>query len=143
MPLRGPTEFEKDRRFLELIDDSAVGPRSGKKIRRLLLCTGKVYYDLLEEKESKAHDDVAIIRVEQLYPLPETQLDALAGRYPNAEWYWVQEEPENMGAWQYMAMNYTKGDWTVVCRKPGASPATGYKKVHDQQQRELVEKAFA
>jgi 2-oxoglutarate dehydrogenase E1 component len=138
-----PTEFEKDRRFLELIDDSAVGPRSGKKIRRLLLCTGKVYYDLLEEKESKAHDDVAIIRVEQLYPLPETQLDALAGRYPNAEWYWVQEEPENMGAWQYMAMNYTKGDWTVVCRKPGASPATGYKKVHDQQQRELVEKAFA
>ena len=138
-----PLEFGPDRRFQEIIDDPAVGPRSGKKVRRLLLCSGKVYYDLLEEKEKGGHDDVAIARLEQLYPLPAAQLDDLLRKYASAEHVWVQEEPENMGAWQYLAMNHPEGKWSVISRKPSASPATGYKKMHDEQQSDLLKRAFS
>ncbi|MCG8331627.1 MAG: 2-oxoglutarate dehydrogenase E1 component [Chitinophagales bacterium] len=142
------SDFEKGNAFQEVYDDAMVGPRSGKKIKRLLLCTGKIYYDLLERKRQEKRDDVAIVRLEQLYPLPVTQLKKVFERYPNATPYWVQEEPSNMGAWQYMSSILINRaidlDVTLnlVARKSSASPATGFKKVHDQQQTDIVDRAF-
>jgi 2-oxoglutarate dehydrogenase E1 component len=90
------SDFAEGTRFQEVIDDPKVDP---KKVKRVLLCAGKVYYDLLEEQESQERDDVALVRIEQLYPLPVVQLRELIKRYPKgAEYVWVQEEPRNMGA---------------------------------------------
>ena len=142
------SDFEAGTRFQEVYDDPAVGPKSGKKIERLLLCTGKVYYDLLEKKRNDQRDDVAIVRVEQLYPLPAKQLQAAFERYPNAKAIWVQEEPSNMGAWQFMHSIFVNKeigldvDLHLVARKSSASTATGFKKVHDQQQERIVREAF-
>lgn len=128
-------------RFEEVLDDPEV--KSGKGVKKVLLCTGKVYYDLLERKRSEERKDVAIVRLEQLYPLPQKQLDALVKKYKGVKWTWVQEEPQNMGAWQYMYMNFKSVDLEGVSRKASASPATGFKKKHDQEQQEIVDKAFA
>ena len=137
-------DFETGKGFQEILDDPQVGPRSGKKIKRVLLCSGKVYYDLLDKKQKDQRTDVAIVRLEQLYPLPMTQLEMIRKKYEQAEFYWVQEEPVNMGAWQYV-LSFTYGWFHVklVSRKTSASPATGFKKVHDMQQEEIVERAFA
>ena len=137
------TAFEAGNAFQEVIDDATVGPRSGKKIKRLLLCSGKVYYDLLNKQRTDSRKDVAIVRLEQLYPFPEKQLEAIFKKYSEAELVWVQEEPINMGPWQYiLSYLYEKGI-KVIGRKASASPATGYKKVHDQQQEDIVDRAFA
>ena len=141
-------DFATGTRFQEVYDDPAVGPRSGKKIERILLCSGKVYYDLLEKKRNDKRDDVAIVRLEQLYPLPKKQLQAIFARYPNARPIWVQEEPNNMGAWQYInnMLLDEHVDMNVrlsyISRRPSASPATGFKKVHDEQQASIVARAF-
>ncbi len=141
-------DFETGTRFQEVYDDPTVGPRSGKKIERLLLCSGKVYFDLMEKKRQDQREDVAIVRLEQLYPLPKKQLQAIFARYPNARPIWVQEEPNNMGAWQYLnnMLLDEHVDLNVrlkyVSRRPGASPATGFKKVHDEQQESIVQRAF-
>ena len=133
--------FVGETRFEEVLDDPEV--KSGKGIKKVLLCTGKVYYDLLEKKRNDKRKDVAIVRLEQLYPLPQKQLDALVKKYKGAEWTWVQEEPQNMGAWQYMYMNFKSVDLNGISRKASASPATGFKKKHDQEQQQIVDKAFA
>ncbi len=136
-------DFETKNRFQEILDDPKVGARSGKKIKRLLLCTGKVYFDLLNKQRADKRDDVAIVRLEQLYPLVDSQIEALFKKYSDAETYWVQEEPENMGAWQHIFMSFHKHRAIqVIGRKASASPATGFKKVHDQQQQDIVDRAF-
>ena len=143
------SEFETGTNFRELLDDPAVGPRSGKKIKRLLLCTGKVYYDLLDHKIANNRNDVAIVRLEQLYPLPAVQLNKVFKKYSNADVFWVQEEPSNMGAWQYINAIFLsdfvglKRQLNRISRKSSASPATGFKKAHDQQQADIVTDAFA
>lgn len=136
------SEFEEGNRFQEVIDDPEVGPRSGKKIKRVLFCTGKVYYDLLAKKQEEKRDDVAIVRLEQLYPFPVKQVDKIFEKYSEAEAYWVQEEPANMGAWQHILFIYPKKKFKLISRKSSASPATGFKKVHDEQQVEIVENSF-
>ncbi|MGZ4670340.1 MAG: multifunctional oxoglutarate decarboxylase/oxoglutarate dehydrogenase thiamine pyrophosphate-binding subunit/dihydrolipoyllysine-residue succinyltransferase subunit, partial [Blastococcus sp.] len=135
--------------FQEVLADSGVGgePLDDAAVRRVLLCSGKVYYDLLSHRESEGIADVAILRVEQLYPLPAEQLRAAMQRYPNAsDVVWVQEEPANMGGWQFMATNLPEHldgrTFRRVSRKPSASPAVGSAKVHDAEQRELVATAF-
>lgn len=136
-------DFETKNRFQEILDDPKVGARSGKKIKRLLLCTGKVYFDLLDKQRADKRDDVAIVRIEQLYPLIDSQIEALFKKYSDAETFWVQEEPENMGAWQHIFMNlHHHRSIQVIARKASASPATGFKKVHDQQQQDIVDRAF-
>ncbi len=106
-------------------------------MRRVLLCSGKVAYDLLAAREAEGSDDVAVVRVEQLYPLPSSELVQTLERYPNAgEVVWVQEEPANMGAWQFMAVNLPAElpagkTLSVVSRKASASPAVGSAKVHE------------
>jgi 2-oxoglutarate dehydrogenase E1 component len=142
------SEFESGNSFQELIDDPYIGPRSGKKVKRLLLCSGKIYYDLMQKQREDDRKDVAIVRLEQLYPLPDQQLQEIFDRYPNAEPYWVQEEPSNMGAWQYIHSIFLAKEVVVntelkhIARKASASTATGFKEVHDQQQQRIVNLAF-
>lgn len=128
-------------RFQEIIDDGFVDP---KNVKRVLLCTGKIYYDLLEEQQSKGRKDIAVVRLEQLYPLPEKQLDAILQKYAKAKVLWVQEEPVNMGAWGFLLRRlYKKVDIDVVARDEAASPAVGYIKAHNESQKELVITAFS
>jgi 2-oxoglutarate dehydrogenase complex dehydrogenase (E1) component-like enzyme len=116
-------------------------------VQRVLLCAGKIYYDLAAERESSGRHDVAIVRVEQLYPLPADEIRAELARFPNAEVVWVQEEPANQGAWPFMALNLPEHlDGRALLRasrKASASPAVGSHEVHEAQQREVVATAFA
>ncbi|HNP18901.1 MAG TPA: 2-oxoglutarate dehydrogenase E1 component [Fulvivirga sp.] len=125
-------------RFQEIIDDN----HSGKSVRRMLLCTGKIYYDLLEEQQAKKIKDVVIVRVEQLHPFPKKQLDVLIKKYKNPEMIWVQEEPENMGYWTFLLRTLTDLKIRLISRKASASPATGYAKVHKVEQAKIVALAF-
>lgn len=127
--------------FKEILDDVSV--KDPKKVKRLLLCTGKVSFDLFEKKEKENREDVAIVRLEQLYPLNETYLQKIFDKYPNASVTWVQEEPENMGAWTYILSRlYKMKAMNCVARKLSASPATGYKKQHLKEQEEILNSAF-
>ena len=133
-------EFKKGG-FREIIDDVNV---TAKGVKRLLLCTGKIYYDLLEEQEKNKRKDVAIVRLEQIYPLAEGQLNAIIEKYKGAKIYWVQEEPVNMGAWGYLLKRlYKRVDIDVIARDEAASPAVGYMKAHNESQKEIVKQAFS
>lgn len=126
--------------FQEVIDDSSI--KKADKVKKVLFCSGKIYYDLLEKQEADKRDDVAIVRLEQLYPLAYKQVDAVVAKYKNAKFAWVQEEPANMGAWVYILSCYRNIDWEVVSRRASASPATGYHKMHVKQQADIIETAF-
>jgi 2-oxoglutarate dehydrogenase E1 component len=130
-------------KFEELIDDSYA---DAKKVKRVLFCSGKIYYDLLDKQQADQRKDVAIVRVEQLYPTPVVQMTKVKAKYSKAtEFFWVQEEPENMGAWPYMCRKFRKGDilnLDVISRKEGSSTATGFAKQHAAQQAYVVSKAF-
>ncbi|NBC02601.1 MAG: 2-oxoglutarate dehydrogenase E1 component [Bacteroidetes bacterium] len=129
--------------FQEIIDDEKFSTKKAKgKARRILMCSGKIYYDLLEYQEKNTIDDVAIIRIEQLYPWPEDQIAEVLKAYKKAERFWIQEEPENMGAWQFVFMRLHQENIKGVTRKASASPATGYKAAHDQQQEEILKQAL-
>jgi len=117
-------------------------PAQAKKIKRLLFCSGKIYYDLVETMEQEKVTDVAIVRLEQLYPLDQPAIHAIADRYPNAVRIWVQEEPQNMGAWSFLHNRMPDMGWTPVSRRWSSSPATGFKKVHDEQQATVVRQAL-
>jgi len=126
--------------FQEVIDDSIV---NAKSVKRVVFCSGKVYYDLLERQAAEKEKDIAIVRLEQLYPFPKKQLNAITAKYKNAdELIWLQEEPENMGAWSYLLRTWTNAKLKVIARAASASPATGSHKQHDKEQHALVEKAF-
>ena len=127
-------------KFQELLPDELPDKR---KVRRVLLCSGKIYYDLLDARTSKKRKDVAILRLEQLHPLPEKALLKELNKYPKAERYWVQEEPENAGARDYFLRTFKQPVHKVVARRSTASPATGYHKTHLQEQKEIVDKAFS
>ncbi len=132
-------EFTKGS-FREVIGDEYA---TAKSVKTVLLCTGKVYFDLLEEQQKTKRKDVAIVRMEQLHPFPKTQLAAELSKYKGAKVYWVQEEPQNMGAWMYILNAMRSEVVDVVSRKASSSPATGYNKVHQKEQKEIVERAFA
>ena len=128
--------------FREVIDDTYV--KAGD-VKRVLYCSGKIYYDLLEKQQVDKRKDVAIIRIEQLYPTPYEQLDSIRLKYKKAdEHVWVQEEPENMGVWPYIARKFRRSefDFEVVCRKESSSTATGYAKQHIAQQLYIIGQAF-
>ena len=125
-----------------ITDPEATGPG----IRRVLMCSGKVYYDLLAHREKHGITDTAILRFERLYPLPYRTLPTALDEYPDAEVRWVQEEPANQGAWTFMAVNLPEiinRPLTVVSRPPSSSPAVGTHQRHEQEQHALVEQAFA
>jgi 2-oxoglutarate dehydrogenase E1 component len=122
-----------------LVNDEGV-----KKARKILFCSGKIYYDLLEKKEADKTNDIIIARAEQLYPMPEKAMLELVKKHKGAEVLWVQEEPQNMGAWSFLLGRlYDKLLMQVVARKNSASPATGYKKQHIKEQNDILKRAFA
>jgi len=132
--------------FHEVIDDKIANV---KNVKRLVFCSGKVYYDLIEAKEKTGADDIAVIRLEQLYPFPIKQVKALLAKYTNATaFYWAQEEPENMGAWAHIVRMFMKYDelknirLNYVGRNEGASPATGFSKSHNAQQQAIIDVLF-
>jgi len=128
-------------RFREVLPDTATDP---KKVKRVILCTGKVYFDLEEAREKEKIANVALVRLEQLHPLPKIQLLEVLKSYKGAEIVWVQEEPENMGYWNYLLrLLYQELPMRVIARKPSASPATGYNKVHVEEQKTLVAQALS
>ncbi|MFA9215431.1 MAG: 2-oxoglutarate dehydrogenase E1 component [Candidatus Methylacidiphilales bacterium] len=129
-----------DGTFQEVIDDAFV---TKKSVKRVLLCTGKIYYELLEYQQKNDRKDIAIVRVEQLYPMPETQLAALYEKYKGAEFCWVQEEPKNMGAWLYLLRWDNNMHLKRISRESSASPATGFSKVHAKEQAAIIDQAFA
>lgn len=127
--------------FKEVLDDPNITDAS--KVKRVLLCTGKVYFDLSEKQLNDERDDVAIIRLEQIYPLPQQQLNALYEKYKSAQWLWVQEEPRNMGAASFLKMNLENLNIGYLTRQASAATATGFARKHGQEQSMLVEEAFS
>ena len=126
--------------FREVIDDTSADP---KKIRKVVFCCGKLYYDLLEAKEKLQQQEVALIRIEQLYPLPVVQLREVIKRYSKAAiWHWIQEEPANMGACDFLLRNFKEVPLKFTTRPPSGSPATGSLRLHKIQQQLLVDKAM-
>jgi len=135
-----PVKEFTEGKFREIYEDDYV---INKNVKRVLLCTGKVYYDLLEKQQADDRKDVAIIRIEQLHPFPMNQVDKALKKFKDPEIFWVQEEPSNMGYWTYMLRTIAnKAGLQLISRKSSASPATGYAKVHKAEQEALVEKAF-
>ena len=130
-----------DGRFQEVIDDASV--TAVEEVEKVLLCSGKIYFELAEKKQQLNALNVAIVRLEQLYPLPTAQLEALANKYSKAIWFWVQEEPLNMGAASFLQMNLKGLEYGVISRQPSAATASGYLKVHKQEQEDIIETAFA
>jgi 2-oxoglutarate dehydrogenase E1 component len=129
-----------DGHFQAVIDDHEA---QSETIERVILCSGKVFYDLIEEKKLKNFTNTAIIRLEQLYPLPVQELAAIKEKYARAiRWLWVQEEPQNMGAWKHILLNLKGFNMSVIARPPSGSPASGSSKFHQLQQKKIVEKAF-
>ena len=136
------TRFDK-----VLPDESPLDPA---KVSRIVFCTGQIYYDLVTAREERKADNVAIVRMEQLYPFPAPQIKTGLSRYaPNAEIVWVQEEPRNMGAWRFVEENLepildpAKRRVRYIGRPESASPATGSLRRHQQEQADIVENAFA
>jgi 2-oxoglutarate dehydrogenase E1 component len=130
--------------FKEVIDDANA---DAKKVKRVLFCSGKIYYDLLEKQQADDRNDVAIVRLEQLYPTPIQQIAAIRAKYNKAsDFIWVQEEPENMGAWPYLYRKSRTEEALrfddVICRNESASTATGFAKQHAAQQLYIISKAF-
>jgi 2-oxoglutarate dehydrogenase E1 component len=143
-PLKDLTEGS----FRLVIDE--IDPIDPKAVDRLLVCSGKVYFDLLEARRANNVQDTAIIRIEQLYPFPIEEMDAVLARYPNAiDVVWVQEEPRNQGAWVYLLARlhlfgrlHEPQQLRLVARPYSASPAVGYMAKHLEQQQALVDEAL-
>ena len=137
--------LEENNKFIEL--------KKSEKINKVILCSGKIYFDLLEAREKIKKDDIVIFRIEQLYPFPVKSLVKEIKKYAkNSKFYWCQEEPKNMGAW-FSVRDYIQ--WTLdyikannkelyyIGRSPDATPATGYAKRHLEQQKEIIDKVFS
>ena len=130
--------------FQEILDD----PQAPKKPKRLAFCSGKVYYDLIKEREERGVKDLAILRVEQLYPLHLERIEELLAKYESAKkWYWVQEEPENMGPWKFLRHRLRGvlpggADPIYVGREPSASPAAGSLELHKRQYAKMMDALF-
>ncbi len=137
--------------FHRVLGETANDLAANDKIRRIVVCSGKVYYDLLQERMSRGIKDVVILRLEQLYPFPKDALAAEFAKYPNAELVWCQEEPENQGAWFFADrrleavlkdVGHKAGRPSYVGRPATASPATGLLKRHNQEQAKLLDEAL-
>ncbi len=153
-------DFSKKNSFHRVLWDHAIDPKckgfiklkKSKKIKKVILCSGKIYFDLIEAREELKRDDIIFFRIEQLYPFPAKALAKELRPYTkNTKFYWCQEEPKNMGAW-FSVRDYIQ--WTLdnikannnnisyIGRSPDASPATGYAKWHISQQQEIIKKVF-
>jgi 2-oxoglutarate dehydrogenase E1 component len=141
-----PIEALSQGGFETVIDE--VDKLDKPQVNQLVICTGKVYYDLLQARRSRNLEQVAIIRIEQLYPFPKEQFNSVIASYPNVEKYvWCQEEPQNQGAWdqikhRFHALLDSRIPLIYVGRRSAAAPATGYFRVHQEEQEKLVDDAL-
>jgi 2-oxoglutarate dehydrogenase E1 component len=138
-------DFAEGTKFQEVYDDPIIGTDETltKNVKTVLWCSGKIYYDLIIKQREEERYDVAILRMEQLYPFPKVQADELNEKYKHAKaTRWVQEEPSNMGAWQYIWSMRKNPNLELVARPSSASPASGYQKVHKEEQQDIIERAF-
>ncbi len=144
-------DFAPGTRFMRVIPEIDTLAKDAD-IRRVILTSGKVYYELLEARREKKIDDIALVRVEQYYPFPATEIEAALKKYGNAEVAWAQEEPENMGAWRFIgprigdvmdALGRASNRIRYIGRAEAASPAEGYLKLHTKAQAAVIESAFA
>lgn len=143
--LRNPGTYSSKEDFLtggfkEVIDDAFV--QDPAAVKKVLFCSGKLYFELADKQAKENRKDIAIVRLEQIYPMPLQQLDALYKKYNKATWFWVQEEPLNMGAAGFLQTNLKTINFGVISRNASAATATGYAKVHAQEQLEIIETAF-
>ena len=152
-----PKSLLRDPRAVSTLQQCAAGkfervladPMESKNVRRVLLCAGKIFYELLQQREAVKREDVAIIRLEQLYPFPETALQSALAPYPGGtQALWVQEEPENMGAWRCLRSRFGeslfgKYPFGGIRRPASPSPATGSAHIHKKDQKYLIAQAFA
>jgi len=127
--------------FKEVLDDTTV--TDAAEVKKVLICSGKIYFDLAERQQKENRSDVAIVRLEQIHPLPQKQLDELYKKYSKAIWYWVQEEPLNMGAATFLRMNLKNINFYIISRQPSAATATGYGKIHAKEQAQIIDTAFS
>ena len=151
-------DFTKKNTFHRILEDSAyskanklVSLKKDNKIKKVVMCSGKIYYDLIEQREKRKNDSVVFLRIEQLYPFPVKQVGKQLKRYKHAKFFWCQEEPKNMGAWN-TARHYidrtldiiqVKGEKVkYVGRNAAASPATGNLNKHLAEQKEILEKVI-
>ena len=152
------SEFSKKSTFHRILEDDAYSKvnnllelkKKDDKIKKVVMCSGKIYYDLIESREKFKNDKVTFIRIEQLYPFPVKTLAKELKRFrKKSEFFWCQEEPKNMGAWNTVrnyiqwSLNYIKAEnkeVNYVGREPAASPASGYLKKHLAEQNEILEK---
>ena len=126
--------------FKEILDDPNT---EVDQVNRVVFCTGKIYYDLLAEKNALDAKDVALVRIEQIYPFPDAQFNQIIKKYKNALLHlWVQEEPVNMGAWPFIRNLSLQVDLQGICRSASGSPAVGLNKIHQLSQQELISKVF-
>lgn len=126
--------------FMEVMDDSSA---SKTKVDTIVLCSGKFYYEMKDEAEKRGVTNAAFLRIEQLYPLPEKQLEKVLAGYKNIKRFiWAQEEPENMGAWTYMAMSLRKYNLDFAAGRPSAAPAAGSSSLHKKRLSELYDRLF-
>ena len=128
-------------RFKEVIDDVFI--KESGEVKKVLFCSGKIYFDLAERQSKDNRKDIAIVRLEQIYPIPQNQLDELYKKYSKAIWHWVQEEPLNMGAATFLRMNLKNINFFIISRTQSASTATGYAKIHAKEQAEIIDTAFS
>ena len=132
--------------FQNVIDE--IDEMDAAKVKRVVMCSGKVYYDLLDQRRKSEQEDVAIIRIEQLYLFPHAEIEPIVNKFKHVtDWVWCQEEPQNQGAW-YCSQHHF---WSAIPdgaklsyagRSASASPAVGYISVHNQQQKDLVDDAL-
>ena len=125
-------------RFQEIIDDTI----EASSVKKLVLCSGKLYYELLQERKENNINDVAIVRLEQLYPLPKTQINTVIEKYNPEQLIWAQEEPENMGAWSHILRNLRYLPFEVVARSESAATASGSSKRSAKRQKTIIEQVF-
>jgi len=125
--------------FQEIIDDTI----SPDKVNKLVFCSGKIYYELLAKREELKRSDIAIIRIEQLFPLHRAKIKQILSKYKQVKNYvWAQEEPLNMGAWSYMLQNFNEVKLDVVAQKPNSAPASGSSHRFKTRHQKVINKVF-
>lgn len=129
--------------FQKVIDDPRMAD-GADAVDTVVLCSGKIYYDLLERLDTTPAPNLAFVRLEQLHPLPEAELDAIVARYGSegTDFIWVQEEPANMGAWSFMLQHFTRVPLSVIARPMSASPASGSPVIHNARQQAIIDEVF-
>jgi 2-oxoglutarate dehydrogenase E1 component len=127
-------------KFMPVVDDS---DNDLDEVRRVVLCSGKIYYDLLARKQKLGARDIALVRLDQIFPFPNKEIARILKKYRNNMLtLWVQEEPENMGAWYFIRNAMKETEVIPVTRQPSGSPATGLFKLHEISQNEIIDKVF-